>query len=201
MGGFGSGPRSGKDLADEMWRLDVRPMERGGYLKAGISYGWKWGRGHEIFAFINVVVESERIWLSYRQREQCGEWMCMNYPVGISRTACTYGGKRTWWLCPMPGCGRRVAVLFGGAVFACRYCHRLAYRSQRETASDRASRRVDFLRERLGWDPGILSRSGRKPKGMHWRTFDRLVAKHDVQVTKSISSMMEKFEVRLDSLD
>lgn len=187
MGGVGSGSRSVKALTDEMWRLDVRPMGRDGYLKAGISYGWKWGRGNEIFAFINVVVESERIWLSYSQREQFGEWKCMNYPVGISRTDCTYGGKRAWWLCPMPGCGRRVAVLFGGAMFSCRYCHRLAYRSQRETVSDRGTRRVDALRKRLGWDPGLLEGNGRKPKGMHWRTFDRLVVEHDAQVSKSLS--------------
>jgi hypothetical protein len=52
----------------------------------------------------------------------------------------------------------------------------VAYRTQRDQAYDRASSRADRIRNRLGREPGILNDAGGKPKGMHWRTFERLQA-------------------------
>ena len=50
--------------------------------------------------------------------------------------------------------------------------YRLAYRSQRETSHDRASRRAFKLRGKLGADGGIGDYIA-KPKWMRWRTYDR----------------------------
>ena len=50
----------------------------------------------------------------------------------------------------------------------------LAYASAREDVCDRATRRADRLRARLGWEPGILNGNGGKPKWMRRRTFERL---------------------------
>ena len=128
----------------------------------------------------------------------------MNYPVRLAWTGCSFGGRRVWWLCPAVGCGRRVALLFGGAVFACRHCHRLAYRSQREADHDRASRRADNLRDRMGWEPGILNGSGTKPKGMHWRTFERLQASHDFHVKAALAGLAARLGLlgrRLDMIE
>src|ERR1700730_635478 len=61
------------------------------------------------------------------------------------------------FFCPAAGCGRRVAILYGGGIFACRRRYRLAYASSREEAGGRATRRADSLRARLGWEPGILN--------------------------------------------
>jgi hypothetical protein len=72
------------------------------------------------------------------------------------RTPCNLGGWRAWFICPAVGCGRRVAILYGGGIFACRHCYRLADASSREDAGGRATRRADRLRARLGWHPGIL---------------------------------------------
>jgi hypothetical protein len=195
MGGFGSGRKWGKDCADDMRRLDVRRLVRDGYLKAGMVYGWQWTRRGEVVASINVKVETERIWLNYRQRQHGGEWQDMRYPVQLDRTACHLGGERVWWRCPAGGCGRRVAVLFGGKVFACRHCHRLAYTCQRETEDDRAARRADTLREQLGWVPGILNGEGGKPKGMHWRTFERLRAEHGAHVNRALVGMAQRLKL------
>jgi predicted RNA-binding Zn-ribbon protein involved in translation (DUF1610 family) len=85
-------------------------------------------------------------------------------------------------------CGRRVALLYGGAIFACRHCHRLAYRCQREAPHYRAARRAEGIRQRLRWEPGILNDAGDKPKGMRWRTFGRLASEYAVLVGESFGS-------------
>ena len=85
-----------------------------------------------------------------------------------------------------------MAVLFGGRIFACRQCHALAYRSQREADDDRLTRRADTIRRRLGWVPGILNGNGWKPKDMHWRTFERLQREHDAHVNAAIAGMAAK---------
>ena len=127
--------------------------------------------------------------------------MTGHYWVQLANTACHYGGQRTWWLCPAVGCGRRVAVLYGGAVFACRQCQRLAYASQREAPDDRACRRADKLRDRLGWEAGILNGEGNKPKGMHWLTYERLKARHNEHVNQSLAGMAAKLGLVMGRLD
>jgi hypothetical protein len=131
---------------------------------------------------ISFRAEEDHVVLHYRNRSphhEGGEWEPMNYPVLLDWTSCGFGGWRVWWRCPALGCGRRVALLYGGRVFACRRCNQLAYRSQRERSDDRAARKADKIRRRLGWQPGILNGKGHKPKGMHWHTFDRLEMAHD----------------------
>ena len=88
-----------------------------------------------------------------------------------------------------------MAILYGGGIFACRRCYQLAYASSREDAGGRATRRADRLRARLGWEPGILNGNGGKPKWMRWRTFDRLIAKHDQLVGRSMQAVALKFEL------
>jgi ribulose bisphosphate carboxylase small subunit len=58
----------------------------------------------------------------------------------------------------------------------------LAYKSERETYHDQQFRKVNAIRHRLGWKPGIAYPDGPKPKGMHWKTFTRMKAKHDFHV-------------------
>lgn len=193
MGGFGSGRTGGKPCTDWLARLDVRKMQRDGCLIPGARFPLEWRTGGEVAASIYVTVGRGRIWLDYRQRQDGDDGQAMSYFVLIDRTPCHYGGERVWLRCPAAGCGRRCAVLYGGAVFACRRCYGLAYRCQRETPDDRATRQAEKIRWRLGWEAGILSGEGRKPKGMHWRTFDRLVAEHDELVMCSLAGAVARF--------
>ena len=154
-------------------------------------------------ASIKVRAETDRIILNYRHKSGGSDWQPMDYPVLLNWTDCTLGGRRAWLLCPARGCGRRVALLYigGSGIFACRHCYKLAYASQRETGDDRAARRADRIRDRLGWEAGILNGVGDKPKGMHWRTFDRLHAEHNDFVNASLAGMMRKFgRLGLDDL-
>ena len=168
MGGFGSGKQGGKRCTNDMLALDVRSINRAGRLTPGSWFTWQWTCNGEKTASIQLRVETDSVVLDYRNRSNHhngGEWEPMRYAVALDWTPCGFGGKRVWWRCPAIGCGRRVAVLHGGRVFACRQCNRLAYRSQREADDDRATRRADKVRKRLGWEPGILNGNGWKPKG------------------------------------
>lgn len=202
MGGRGSGRRSqsGKDATDDYRALDVRRWQRDGYLTSGRMFDWQWMRNGEMVASIQVRSESDRVTLSYRQRSG-GEWKDERYPVRLTWSSCTYGGQRAWFLCPAAGCGRRVAILYGGGIFACRHCYRLAYRSQRESPDDRALRRADRIRARLGWEPGILNGDGGKPKWMRWRTFQRLSAEHEALVGASLAGMAQQLGILKVGLD
>ncbi len=72
----------------------------------------------------------------------------------------------------------------------------MAYPSQREEAYDRAARRADKIRERLGWEQGILNGKGwDKPKGMHWKTFQRLNIEHDAFGQKSLAGIAMKLNL------
>ena len=140
-------------------------------------------------------VDADSVVLDYRSRSNSDEWQDMHYPVYLAWSGCNYGGRRGWWLCPAAGCGRRVAVLYGGKVYACRHCHKLAYQTQREQAHDRAGSRADTIRKRLGWEAGILNLPGGKPKGMHWRTFERLQAAHDAHTHQALAGMAAKLGI------
>ena len=207
MGPFGSGRHGGGRCTDDMRPLDVRKIHRSGLLKPGGVFAWQWTRDGETTASINLRVEADRVLLDYRNRSahhNGGEWESMSYAVRLDWTPCHYGGRRPWWLCPAVGCGRRVAVLHGGRVFACRQCNRLTYRSQREAPDDRATRRANKLRNQLGWEAGILNGDGGKPKGMHWRTFERLQADQDAHVNAALAGMAAKLGLlrgRLDGID
>ena len=182
MGGSGSGRRwhfGSKDTTEGYHSLDVRWLKREGLLTPGANRRITWSRQDEVVASINISAAEGRVVLTYRHRSAGGDWQDESYPVELVTTPCQMGGERHWFLCPTRGCGRLVAVLYGGGIFACRKCHQLAYPSQREPAYGRAALRVDRIRNKLGWTPGLANGHGEKPKGMHWRTFDRLCAEHD----------------------
>ncbi len=186
MGVFGSGPRRGsKNTTSDFRALDIRRLQRDGLLIPGRFFNWQWSINGEKIADINIRIEANNVILNYRSRRSGGEWQPIEYPVFLERTPCNLGGQRAWFLCPWRGCGRRVAILFGGSIFACRQCHELAYQCQRETDDDRAMRRAEKIRLRLGWEPGIANPEGSKPKGMHWRTFRALKADHDTFAEES----------------
>lgn len=198
MGGPGSGNRwrhGTRSTTDEMRSIDVRRWAREGMLRPGYSGGWQWLRSGTQVAAIQMRAELDRVVLTYRHCSNGGDWKDEQYPVHLSRTACRLGGSRTWFICPAVGCRRRVAILYGGAIFACRRCYQLAYDSTREDRSDRAARRADRIRLRLGWEQGIFNGKGTKPKWMRWRTFDGLVRAHDNHVQRSLYGIAVKFRM------
>ncbi|CAA9890312.1 conserved hypothetical protein [Candidatus Methylobacter favarea] len=196
MGGFGSGRKFGADCTDDYRSIDVRRWQRDGYLMPGQHLDCQWTRNGEKVAAISVKVEIGQLRLIYSYRRNGDDWESLDYPVCLQTTACNYGGERYWFTCPAAGCGRRVAVLFlGGKIFACRHCYRLAYKSQREACDDRATRKADKIRDKLNWEPGILNLPGDKPKGMHWKTYLRLMEEYKDYANQALLGMTAKMRI------
>ena len=91
--------------------------------------------------------------------------------VGVTWTPCNYGGKRPWFLCPRGGCGRRVAILYGGSDFGCRTCRGLTYNTQRVPPASRPLERAQRFRVRLGGSVDMTQPFPPRPKGMHFLTY------------------------------
>lgn len=197
MGGFGSGRgQQGKATTSDMLSLDIRKLQRDGLLIPGRAFGWYWTCNEEEVASIQIRTEADRVILGYRNQSKDGESESMEYPVTLEWTPCNLGGRRAWFFCPASGCGRRVAILFGDSIFACRHCQKIAYECQREADDVRAMRRADNIRRRLGWKVGIANPVGNKPKGMHWRTFTRLKSKHDAFANTAWAGIAERFGLK-----
>ena len=181
MGGLGSGrpSGSGRDTVEACRSLDVNRLHREGCLRAGWVGGWQWSRDGEQVASISLRAEADRLHLTYRVRIGGGDWEDVAETVRIVRVACRFGGARPYFVCPGVvngvACGRRVAKLhLSGRYFLCRHCHRLGHASQSEDAWDRAFRRANKIRQRLGGDPGMAALFPPRPKGMWRRTYKRL---------------------------
>ncbi len=185
MGGLGSGRRyrwDVKETTEGVRRLDVRALHRAGRLAPGGVCGWSWSDGGRITIRVGETAEAGRalfLVLHYRSRRGQGAWEDVAELMRLTWTPCRYGGWRPWFRCVVTAngvrCGRRVAILYGaGTYFACRHCYRLAYPSTRQDATDRALAKHQALKVRLGGSPALPAPFPPKPKGMHWKTYDRL---------------------------
>lgn len=104
----------------------------------------------------------------------------------LTRTTNHFGGSRAYWLCPR--CGRRARYLyFRGQELKCRECAKLNYRCQQRTkdSTNYARDGLKLVQEKLGWDPPFDFYHAifpyvtpDKPKGMHWATYNRYLARY-----------------------
>jgi hypothetical protein len=152
-------------------------LYKAGCLEPGYAGLWQWSRDGEVVASIGLRAEQHRLRLVYTVRRYGEEPEDIDEPVVIAYAPCRFGGERPYFLCPgvVNGryCGRRVVKLYGpGRYFLCRHCYRLTYASRSEEPYDRALRRANKRRMRLGGEPGTCSMIQR-PKGMWNRTFER----------------------------
>ena len=183
MGGSGSGRwyrwQGTRTTLEEAYGLDVRWLHRHGYLD-GRPHWVTWSRGEQHAGSLLLALQPEGVVLTYRYRVGSGDWESVRQVVTLDWTPCHYGGERPWFRCAE--CGRRVAVLCGeGKWFLCRHCYELPYGSQQETAEDRHYRKVRKIRDRLGASHNLTEPvwPWNKPKGMHWRTWERLRAQEE----------------------
>lgn len=199
MGGLGSGRSSGggRVTAEACRSIDVNRLRREGVLSAGWSGGWEWKRNGERVSSIWMRGGEDRIVLSYRSRIGSEDWQDVEEPIPIRWMPCRYGGRRPYFVCPGivngVACGRQVVKLYcAGRYYRCRGCYRLTYASRSEDSCDRALRRANKIRMRLGGEPGYEAMIPRRPKGMWRSTYDRLfeaVIDNDARAEERLTRM------------
>jgi hypothetical protein len=196
VGGVGSGSWyrfNKKSTTDECQSIDVRYLHRNGLLKPDHYFSLLWSRAGRQTGSIGGVAHRDQVTLLYRHRRgQGGEWEDIKETVPLDWRACNFGGERPWFTCPGPGCGRRVAVLYGpGKYFLCRHCYDLTYQSRRDNKMYRALHRAQKIREQLGGSANMMEPFPEKPKGMHWSTYERLWWEHHEAEMEQLIGMRE----------
>jgi hypothetical protein len=178
MGGCGSGRHHGarNRRVESCLGLDVNELRRKGALTPGATGTLTWERDGDA-ACVAFRADKAALILSYHDQYNA-EPRDVEQHIALSSVPAAFGGSRVYFLCPGTDCARRVSILyFARGSFRCRRCHRLAYKCQMENITQRARRRADKLRARLGWPqhralglPIVVVR----PKGMWNRTFERV---------------------------
>jgi len=140
-----------KDRADDCRALDVWELQRAGCLAPGASGTSRWLRGDvEVASLGYRCLPTGALELSYTM---VASGQAYRYVVWTD-TLPMRRGERVYWRCP--GCGRRVQKLYlAGALYRCRHCHDLSYKTRQERGSRglwlwRKDRALDRQLEALG---------------------------------------------------
>ena len=186
MGGLGSGGRGKKKkkhrrTVESCLVLDVNDLSARGCFQPGLFSTCQWLDGSGGIFSIRLRYEAERLFLSYGHQAGGGEPAEeVTEIIPIVRSPCRFGGSQPFFLCPGTsaavggvGCGRRVGKLFlAHRYFLCRHCSQIVYAAKSEEPWQRAYRRANKLRQRLGiTGPGVPD----KPYGMWVSDYERLL--------------------------
>lgn len=151
--------------------LDIRDLARAKNLRKGLAmFETTWTHGLSKSSVGVTVLGGDCALVSFGDRR--GE--VITERIDIEWMPCNYGGARPWWSCPQ--CDRRCAIVYARGMwpFMCRLCADLTYETAQSDAFTRAISKTNKRLARLGWEWGKPFPP--KPKGMHWRTWMRLVA-------------------------
>jgi hypothetical protein len=186
MGGMGSGSYyrwNSKQTVEEGLTLNLNKLIRDGSIRPGVSWQgtliWTNTRTREKVASIGYVADlidpdNAYIRLHYNHNDKP-----QKYIVPLTTTQPNFGGVRWWFICPVSG--QRVGKLYsppGQPLFASRKVFNLAYQSQREHKPQRLLDKAYKLRERIDRQAAIYCEAPipQKPRGMHFKTYEKLRA-------------------------
>ncbi len=197
MGGIGSGRTDGfggsAAKCHEYLSIDLAWLRRKKHLEADRPSTITWSWGERELGLVTLQAVEGGVRLFYRQRWAGDDWTEVNeiIPLVVSRTQ--FGGWRQWFLCLT--CGGRCRVVYGGAYFRCRRCYRLQYESQYSANYARACDQAHKLRKRLGQVGSLDDPFPSKPKGMHWKTYQRLVQRDAEARQRWASEIAQKWNL------
>jgi hypothetical protein len=156
---------SGRRTVEQTRSIEIGALQRAGYFAAPKQGWWIWQRKDEITGSARIDWNGDQL----RIRDQA---------IDLARAPCRFGGYRLWFRC---SCARHVSTLYSpsGRPWACRHCYRLTYATRQAIPRDRHLMRAQGIRQRLGGSRNMLDPFPPKPKGMHWRRYDRMRDVHD----------------------
>ncbi len=183
MGGILSGRHPQRCLVESSFTLDMSNLRREGTIAPGVHHWrtvtWKRSETGEVCGTITCEVNTIEPDDSFLRLTYSVNGDAQDYRVRLSVTPCRFGGVRWWFHCPHTG--RRVSKLYlppGARRFLSRFAYRLAYRSERGGPMDRSHWRQGRIYSRLGAEYRVFEQPPpRRPKGMHKRTYARLLRK------------------------
>ena len=215
MGGYGStrwGNTSTRPLTSWALRLDVATLRRVPWgdevrdvLREGLPDGghleWKSGRDA-----LRLRVETgndgraRAITSRYRSRAPGGAWRARTMYVPVVWRPANLRGEQPLFACPT--CQRDRRTIYVNGLAGCRECLGLAYGSTRDSVTERAHSAASRLYHKLDPD-GRMGRGALglgkpcppKPKGMHWRTYDRLAASYRAAVSRALACYSRELAV------
>ena len=174
MGGYGSGRRGNRPVAEQSLALPIRRFrrdiaalvehtKRGSAVYTQDRLVWTSGARYEVASigyqlyyhgWPGVLVL--HLQYSYHQEPVCDA-------ISIEATPCNFGGLRYWFWCP---CGRRVGVVYSpGKYWRCRHCYNITYQSSNDS-DPRVSR---LLRDPAAFF-ALARRDNSDPIGAYKRT-------------------------------
>lgn len=177
--------------------LDIRMLCKKKMLYNYASFSWSWtSRGSKSSISCRVSGSGDSIELSYNVNSEP-----VAYKVELDKTPCNYGGYRSWFICLH--CSKRVGVIYlRGKYFMCRKCSNLNYASSQESGNwnNEAIRQLDRIQKKLNcedWAPmDCIYQTPVRPKGMHRRTYKRLLniyMESVIDYSGSFNAMYEKY--------
>lgn len=128
---------------------------------------------------LTLVPLESRVSYVYTRIGRHGETEELEHHVRVVWEPANLGGVRAWLLCSYPGCGRRSGRLFLQNMYlVCRRCAGVPYPSQVAPQPQhlKSVARAKAIRIRLGGDPVLGAPVPPRPKGMHRKNYEPLVA-------------------------
>jgi len=193
MGGVGSGRYlrwAARTTVDQCPRISIGDIPKEKLLHQGVVSVINWSIGGQSEGGVSIHGGDEFITLKYTVTKTGNEPDHIEQRINVMYTPCHLGGRRPWFSCP--GCDHRAGVLINvEGLFTCRKCCELPYTCQMESDTDRAARRIRKVQKRLGspdWY-NVLDVRFPRPPGMHWRTYNRIVARAEDPLNKLKSEM------------
>ena len=140
---------SNKTEADNLKRVEIWWLKKYGYLdgwkSGGIWWSNSWSEKKDSISIEVSTMDADRyIRFRYSQTEDDDKKTEFDYKARLVSSACNYGGRRWWFICPLSkngvSCGKRVGVLYkNGDYFGCRHCYELTYKSRNENRNSKYS--------------------------------------------------------------
>ena len=203
MGGFGSGGHNRRrDYLEQFRKLDAAYLQKQGILTDGWRGHISWTTRSGDKPSISIDGERDSVLIHYRARsDDADEWTPIRERFDIEWSPRHLGGAQAYFLCCR--CNRRSRFLYlANLRFRCRTCHRLIHASSQEQPGNRATRKNQKLRGKLGASLALGDFVAR-PKGMHQRTYQRYLDRiHEAECEVNddmirVLARIQKTDIRL----